>query len=852
MERPLSYFDDFWQNALNSSNSARGIPRPESEVIRVEVNETTTIRLGKLLGLLPTSVDGNVASSNFLAHEVAAFLAVIDFNERSSRFSDSLKELNCNLYLTIDFLDSMFSPIVAGKQWQDTFLFSNEQNQIQPRPMAVVGPARSAVSDIVSTLGGVVELPSGSGGIPNISPSATSTRLDNNDQYPLFGRTIPTNNGEAVALCIYLQSINVRQLAILYVNDNYGIDFLLGVQNAASQFGISIFSVSYTDGLDEQLDSAISQLKTSDYNYFFGIFSVGTVDTTVLRLYGEGLLNRTDTVWLFGETANELFDRQLSTTNQTNVDLAQALNGTGTVLLNTPKREQGIFEQLLQDFQENEALVEYYLSKHLSGPLTDRTVSMFRSTDFTPTPSIYSMMAYDAVMALGIGACEIESDFFSGPTLFEAFKKVEFGGATGGVAFNNITGTRNEEDLTYQIYNLIAVPDEAGEFVTISATKTQLITLQNASIEVLRPFVFFGGSTTPPQAQHVPTENLNLVSDGVRSVCWALSGALVVLSVYCAVWTIMRRKTPVVRASQPIFLGILCAGTFMMSCSIIPTTFQEPLPRRLLDVGCMLDKYLFSVGFSTTFAALFSKTWRINIVLANAKKFRRVTIRPRDVLLPFAVLVVSNMAILVTWTIVAPLKWERIIDAEDEFGQPMASSGTCLRSVNNRDIAETTFLCLLLAVNVTALLFSNYQSYRARALPSEFNETWYVATSNLVILEGMVIAAPILFLVGDDPASFVLIQSLLVSIICLAVLVPMFVPKFNGTKDEKAKRHVRMSVFSMSRVSVSGKKTDANAWRAYEGGPPSTSGGGNVGNSRNVTSSTWGATGTVESNAAAS
>jgi hypothetical protein len=132
----------------------------------------------------------------------------------------------------------------------------------------------------------------------------------------------------------------------------------------------------------------------------------------------QGLLNRTDIVWLFGETANESFGRQLSISNQQDMDLAQALNGTGTtdtLLLNLPKRELGIFQQLLQNFQEDEALVEYYLSKYLSGPLADRNVSMFLFNDFTPTPSIYAMMAYDAVMALGIGACEIESDFFTGP-----------------------------------------------------------------------------------------------------------------------------------------------------------------------------------------------------------------------------------------------------------------------------------------------------------------------------------------------------------------------------------------------------------------------------------------------------
>jgi hypothetical protein len=241
-------------------------------------------------------------------------------------------------------------------------------------------------------------------------------------------------------------------------------------------------------------------------------------------------------------------------------------------------------------------LVEYYLAKHLSGALVRLDPKAFRLDDFMPNPSIYAMTAYDAVMALGIGACGIGSDFFTGPELFEAFKKVEFVGATGRVSFNSTTGTRNVNDLGYQLYNLIAVPDEAGDVVTITPYESQLI--QNASVEVLRPLVFFGGSITPPQAQLLPKEDLNLVSNGVRSICWALSGAVILFSVYCAIWTIMRRKTRSVRASQPIFLGILCAGTFIMSCSIIPTTFQEPLPERLLDVTCMLDIYLFSIGFS--------------------------------------------------------------------------------------------------------------------------------------------------------------------------------------------------------------------------------------------------------------
>jgi hypothetical protein len=52
-------------------------------------------------------------------------------------------------------------------------------------------------------------------------------------------------------------------------------------------------------------------------------------------------------------------------------------------------------------------------------------------------PAIYSMMTYDAVMALGIG-CQAKADLFGG--LFQVLQnEVEFDGATG-ISFDKETG----------------------------------------------------------------------------------------------------------------------------------------------------------------------------------------------------------------------------------------------------------------------------------------------------------------------------------------------------------------------------------------------------------------------------
>lgn len=192
----------------------------------------------------------------------------------------------------------------------------------------------------------------------------------------------------------------------------------------------------------------------------------------VFRLYKEELLGRPQNVWLFGETVIDSFQKRLMLNNKRETDIAQVLNGTGIVLVNTPDRELGIFQQLLEDFEGNVGLVERYLSQHVRGALADRNVSMFRSNDFAPTPTIYSMMTYDAVMALGIGGCQAKADLFMGPELFESFKQVEFDGATGRLSFDKETGKRNPETVRHQIYNFITVADDAGEIATVIPYKS--------------------------------------------------------------------------------------------------------------------------------------------------------------------------------------------------------------------------------------------------------------------------------------------------------------------------------------------------------------------------------------------
>ena len=178
--------------------------------------------------------------------------------------------------------------------------------------------------------------------------------------------------------------------------------------------------------------------------------------------------------------------------------------------------------------------------------------------------------------------------------------------------------------------------------------------------------------------------------------------------------------------------------------------------------------------FSTIFSALFCKLWRLNKLLASSKKFKRIKIEAKDVLYPFAILLTVNFTLLAVWTAVDPLKWERYnLDSFDSFGRPTATAASCSSESKTNEVIFSSFFVIL---NATALIIANWQSYLARNLETEFNESGNIAVSMVLLTEAAVLGLPVLFLVGQDAGAFYLVRSFLIVITSIGVLLPIFLP----------------------------------------------------------------------------
>ena len=268
--------------------------------------------------------------------------------------------------------------------------------------------------------------------------------------------------------------------------------------------------------------------------------------------------------------------------------------------------------------------------------------------------------------------------------------------------------------------------------------------------------------------------NTNYIGN-LRYVGFTLYGLIALAAIGFGIWAWLHRKVRVVNASQPMFLIMIATGALIMGSSMIPLSFDDSssnYTQKRGEVMCMSIPWLISIGFATTFSALFSKTWRINKIFHKKNSFSRVKVTERDVMVPFVLLVLANVIILTCWTVIAPLQYERNAHpGTDEWNRIISTYGAC------RSDSVVPFLVPLAFINVGLLMVANWQAYEARSIQSEFAESQYIAIVMASMLQAFLSGVPILFLIKDEPQAHYLVMVFMLFIICMAILLLIFVPK---------------------------------------------------------------------------
>jgi gamma-aminobutyric acid type B receptor len=124
-------------------------------------------------------------------------------------------------------------------------------------------------------------------------------------------------------------------------------------------------------------------------------------------------------------------------------------------------------------------------------------------------------------------------------------------------------------------------------------------------------------------------------------------------------------------------------GVLLLSSTLVPLSFDDQGdPDSMSDTRsmgiCMSIPWLAFTGFTVTFSALFSKTWRVNRFFNSPSAYGKMKVTEKDVLAPFAFLLTCNFIVLISWTVIDPLTYEREFeDGTDYWNREIASNGSC-------------------------------------------------------------------------------------------------------------------------------------------------------------------------------
>merc|ERR1719498_2076045 len=99
-----------------------------------------------------------------------------------------------------------------------------------------------------------------------------------------------------------------------------------------------------------------------------------------------------------------------------------------------------------------------------------------------------------------------------------------------------------------------------------------------------------------------------------------MTAVCVLIGVCFALWTVVHRRTSLVRSSQPGFLCAIVLGSLLSLSAVFPAALDhrghpsaqaEDAHFAVLDMACNLQVSLYSVGFMITFTCILTKLWRI-------------------------------------------------------------------------------------------------------------------------------------------------------------------------------------------------------------------------------------------------
>ncbi|CAH3160478.1 unnamed protein product [Porites evermanni] len=654
-----------------------------------------------------------------------------------------------NYTLVLDSEDTVWAS--GATAIKALFTLLNKEN----KPVILLGPSNTAALEPVAESAKQWKL-------VQVSYASGSPKFEDKQIYPNTYRTAPSSASFSKAKAAFIKYFGWKRVAILH---QYDPEFFSPtVDKLKIELVKSNISIIAIEGFERLGDVSfqMEKLKRLDARIIIGEFSyVGArnifCEAFKRKMYGPNY------AWIiFGEfNPTEIFADNPKLRNSVLSDcssneLKEAANGyISTVKLDIRKDN----------------------NQTISGLTSERFWWQMRQLNKHNNLRKDSAYAFDSAWVVAIA---LDSAFAKGmkyekllnrkskqvAAIRSGIQNVNFAGLTGPVGF----GENRERVGTVLInQNREGKETRIGEHST-SSDELHLFEYERNKI---------WEDNRPPKDHTIRKIELMMSPLPLIVIMWFMAAIGIICSLSFLYFNISRGKNRIIKMSSPKLNNIIIMGCILCYASIV----LLGLDARFLDlqgygINCNVNTSVFSIGFSLSFGAIFSKTWRVNKIFTAATVNKKMAIKDPHLLAIVVALLAVDAVFLSCWIIIDPLQAEEL--KFEELSRKEQDAIVIPALYHCTSAYKTKIVAGLLAYKGMLVLFGLFLAWETRnvTIPA-LNDSKYIGMSvyNVVVLGIIGLVVTFAF---DGSTHYVVpyaISSFCVIVCTTVTLLLVFVPK---------------------------------------------------------------------------
>ncbi|CAB9504684.1 Gamma-aminobutyric acid (GABA) B receptor [Seminavis robusta] len=751
-----------------------------------------------LLIAVPLTKNNETVVDPGFFHLAAARLAVDHFNSRNASVVQALPELTKHCPITFGHVQA----VDTGTNTHGATEAAVRGLRHAEPPDSIVGPYNEIPMLEMSVLATGMQT-------PMVAPRIVDTNLLQEDRHPYFNQLGADAFSEMNLVAKYLKHLGRNNyVAIVYDYANSAVQKVDILRVVFEDMGFDqVQTFPYTFYFDkkleadkarggrgppESLDLRLVLRKVKDTGYRTIVLMPSRLDkeaALVGPVATELGLDQGDHLWLISGGVDMLSAMEVNRFLQNDTDRvgARFLKGATHVFpydgyeLNPESdfrahicNHDTTFLQRVQELNPVPGYYEKELQHVVVSNTTDSSPFVQLAVEHTSYLSGVSFM-YDAVMSLGLGACNAlkkthqnitnETTAFTGREHLAGIHVLDFLGASGRVKLGSdlgYPGSRQGDTVPYTIANFVPSPNGTGLVIR----QAEIINPLSGEWVQVNPYLFADGSSNPPELLRA-TPDQNYISTPVRAIGMTLFAVALTIILVASVWVVTNRGHSVIVAAQPCFLYVICFSCFIICFCILLSAFDESwgFDEQSLTKVCVLSNWI-DFGFGMLcYCAVFTKLWRADLCL------RRKThqIELWRTLWPPALLLLATISILSAGTANGDFAWVRW-EVDEVTGASVARCDGGSGNIYGAVISVTLYMI--------PIVLSGIMAWKTLGIDQTYSEKGVFAVI-LLHFQGMVVMVPLaIILQGAYPSAQYMINSIFYFTFTTSFMGLIILPKY--------------------------------------------------------------------------